>query len=80
MSVVFFFVSAQTQVFGQKKFSKSYPASKNIRLELSNRSGTVTVEGWNRDEVRISAVLGGLDSILGAVIAGIMKEAAWGRP
>jgi DUF4097 and DUF4098 domain-containing protein YvlB len=57
LSVVFFFVSAQTEVFGQKKFSKSYPATKNVRLELSNRSGTVTVEGWNKDEVRITAVL-----------------------
>jgi hypothetical protein len=57
LSVVFFFVSAHTEVLGQKRFSKSYPASKNIRLELSNRTGTVTVEGWNKDEVRISAVL-----------------------
>lgn len=57
LSVVFFFVSAQTLVFGQKKFSKSYPASKNVRLQLTNRSGTVTVEGWNKDEVRISAYL-----------------------
>lgn len=57
LSVVFFFVSAQNEVFGQKKFSKSYPATKNVRLELSNRSGTITVEGWNKDEVRISAVL-----------------------
>jgi hypothetical protein len=57
LSVVFFFVSAYTEVLGQKRFSKSYPASKNIRLELSNRTGTVTVEGWNKEEVRISAVL-----------------------
>jgi DUF4097 and DUF4098 domain-containing protein YvlB len=57
LSVVFFFVSFQSEVFGQKKFSKSYPATKNVRLELINRSGTITVEGWNKDEVRISAVL-----------------------
>lgn len=55
LSVVFFFVSFQDEAFGQKKFAKSYPATKNIRLQLTNRSGTVTVEGWNKDEVRISA-------------------------
>jgi len=43
--------------FAQKKFSRSYPASKNIRLQLTNRTGTVTVEGWEKDEVRISASL-----------------------
>ena len=57
LSVVFFFVCSETEAFGQKKFSKSYPASKNIRLQLTNRSGTITVEGWNKDEVRISAFL-----------------------
>jgi DUF4097 and DUF4098 domain-containing protein YvlB len=58
LSVVFFFVSA-SQVAAQspKKFSKSYPAAKNIRLELSNREGTVIVEGWDKDEVRITANL-----------------------
>ena len=57
LSVVFFFVSAESEVFGQKKFAKSYPATKNVRLQLTNRSGTVTVEGWNKDEVRITASL-----------------------
>lgn len=57
LSVVFFFVSFQSEILGQKKFSKSYPATKNIRLQLTNRSGTVTVEGWNKDEVRITASL-----------------------
>ncbi len=57
LSVVFFFVSAQTEVSAQKKFAKSYPATKNVRLQLTNRSGTVTVEGWNKDEVRITAYL-----------------------
>ncbi len=57
LSVVFFFVSAEMEVFGQKRFAKSYPATKNVRLQLTNRSGTVTVEGWNKDEVRIIANL-----------------------
>lgn len=57
LSVVFFFAFSESEVFGQKKFSKSYPASKNVRLQLTNRSGTITVEGWNKDEVQINANL-----------------------
>jgi len=41
----------------QKRFTRTYPAGQNVRLQLLNRSGTVTVEGWNRQEVSISAFL-----------------------
>jgi hypothetical protein len=41
----------------QKRFSRTYPANQNVRLHLLNRTGTVTVEGWNRNEVNISAYL-----------------------
>jgi len=57
LSVVFFFAAPNTEVFAQKKFSKTYPASKNVRLQLTNRTGTVNVEGWNRSEVSISAYM-----------------------
>jgi hypothetical protein len=57
LSVVFFFASNAQDVFAQKRFSKSYPASENIRLQLMNRSGTITVEGWNKKQVQISASL-----------------------
>ena len=59
LSVVFFFASsaATDEVSAQKKFSRIYPASKNVRLQLTNRSGEVVVEGWNRDEINISAYL-----------------------
>lgn len=39
----------------QKRFAKNYPAGKNVRLQLTNRTGTVTVSGWNRNEIRIVA-------------------------
>lgn len=39
----------------QHKVSRTYPARKNIRLQLANWSGSVTVEGWNRSEIRVSA-------------------------
>jgi len=57
LTVVFFFVSAAAEVSAQKKFSKSFPASKNVRLQLTNRMGTVTVEGWDKAEINISAYL-----------------------
>jgi len=57
MSVVFFMLSA-SPIEAQRRFSKSYPASgQSVRLELVNRSGTVTVEGWDRPEISITASL-----------------------
>lgn len=57
LSVVFFFALSASEVLGQKKFSRNYPAGQNVRLQLLNRTGTVTVEGWNRPEINISATL-----------------------
>lgn len=57
LSVVFFFAPAANEVSAQKRFSRTYPAVKNVRLQLLNRSGTVTVEGWDRPEISISAYL-----------------------
>lgn len=55
LSVVFLF--ALTDVSAQRRFSRTYPASREVRVTLYNRSGTVTVEGWNRQEVRVEAYL-----------------------
>jgi hypothetical protein len=55
LSVVFFF--APSSVHGQRRFSKNYPAANDVKLQLLNRSGFVTVEGWNRPEVNVSAYL-----------------------
>lgn len=57
LSVVFFFVTTASEVSAQKRFSKTYPTSKNVRLQLTNRSGTVTVEGWDKDAISISAYM-----------------------
>jgi DUF4097 and DUF4098 domain-containing protein YvlB len=56
MSVVLFFAFAGN-IDAQKRFSKTYPAGQNVRLSLMNRSGTVTVEGWDRDDINIAAIL-----------------------
>ena len=60
LSVVFFFVSflaAMPEILAQRKFSKTFPATKNVRLELTNRTGTVEVQGWDKDVIQISAYL-----------------------
>jgi len=59
LSVVFFFAAfaAPPEISAQKKFSKVYPASKNVRLQLTNRTGLVVVEGWDKEEINISAYL-----------------------
>lgn len=57
MNVVLFFGVSAESAFGQKRFSRTYPATKNVRLQLVNRSGTITVEGWDRQEISISAYL-----------------------
>jgi DUF4097 and DUF4098 domain-containing protein YvlB len=55
LSVVFLF--APGEATAQRRFSKTYPASRDVRVTLNNRSGTVTVEGWNRNEVQVQAYL-----------------------
>jgi hypothetical protein len=46
-----------SNVYGQQKLSKRYPAGKKVRIELKNISGTIIVESWNRDEIKLSATL-----------------------
>lgn len=47
------FVVAQAQ----QKLNKRYPGGKNVRVEVRNISGTVVVESWDRDEIRLSATI-----------------------
>jgi len=41
----------------QQKVSRRYPAGKNVRFELTNIAGTITVETWARDEIRVTATM-----------------------
>ena len=42
-------------VSAQQRMSKRYPASKNVRIELRNVFGTIWVESWDRDEIKLTA-------------------------
>jgi len=44
-------------VYAQRSVSKRFPAGKNVRVELKNISGKITVESWNREEIKITALL-----------------------
>lgn len=55
VALLVFSFSIAADVYAQKGFSKKYPARKNVRLQLSNLFGTIEVETWNRDEIKISA-------------------------
>ncbi|MBK8146808.1 MAG: DUF4097 family beta strand repeat protein [Acidobacteria bacterium] len=81
LSVVFFFANAAApELLAQKRFAKTYPAGKNVRLQLTNRSGTVTVEGWNKDQVQISAYLEAPaanivpQSLSGTILINVVKD------
>ena len=39
----------------QQRFSKHYPVGKNVHITLKNISGTITVESWNREEIKLTA-------------------------
>lgn len=54
---VLIFLLLTTAAFAQKSVSRRFPAGKNVRLELKNLSGTITVETWQRDEIKVTALM-----------------------
>ena len=57
VSLLAFSALSLSSVNAQQHMSKRYPAGKNVRIELKNISGTITVESWNRDEIKLTATL-----------------------
>ena len=57
VGVLLTLMSLSSTVVAQQKLSKRYPATKNVRIELRNISGTIVVESWNKDEIRLSATI-----------------------
>jgi hypothetical protein len=43
--------------YAQRSVTKKYPAQKNVRLEVRNISGTITVEAWEKNEISVTAKL-----------------------
>jgi hypothetical protein len=55
--LAFLIAVSATTAFAQQKVSRNFPAGKTVRLELKNLSGTITVETWQKDEIRITATM-----------------------
>jgi DUF4097 and DUF4098 domain-containing protein YvlB len=78
--VVFFLLSSFSASFAQSKFSASYPVNKTIRLQLTNRTGTVTVEGWDKKKIEISAFLEAPAAVIvpqnleGTIVINLVKD------
>src|SRR5213594_4313338 len=53
----FLVLIVSTSALAQQRVSRQFPAGKNVRLELKNLSGTITVESWARDEIKITATM-----------------------
>ncbi|HKV35765.1 MAG TPA: DUF4097 family beta strand repeat-containing protein [Pyrinomonadaceae bacterium] len=50
-------LSTAFAVNAQQQVSKRYPGGKNVRVELRNISGTIVVEAWNKNEIRLVATI-----------------------
>lgn len=57
LTALFLVFVIAASALAQQKVSRKFPAGKNVRLELKNLSGTITVETWARDEIRITAMM-----------------------
>ena len=56
LSLLLSFALTPSTVVAQQKFSKVYRTPRrNIRLQLTNRSGTIEIEGWDRNEIKVTA-------------------------
>ena len=77
---VVFLIMAIPSVYAQKRFSRTYPAASNVRLQLMNKTGTVTVEGWDRNEIQIIAAMEAPaatiapQSISGTIVIDLVRE------
>jgi hypothetical protein len=47
--------STALSALAQRSFSKTYPVRRDVRLVLINWSGSIKVETWDRNEIKISA-------------------------
>src|SRR5438477_4500281 len=54
---VYVTLAASSFALAQQKVSRRFPAGKNVRYELKNVTGTITVETWQRDEIMVTALM-----------------------
>lgn len=57
LPLLFVVAMSSMDVVAQKKITTVLPAGKSVKLQLVNREGTVTVEGWDKEQVQIVATV-----------------------
>ena len=57
VSSILIILAASSVALAQQKVSRRFPAGKNVRFELKNITGTITVETWQRDEILVTALM-----------------------
>src|SRR5215467_12056083 len=57
VGVIVALASLSLSAVAQQHLSKRYPVGQNVRVELRNISGTIVVESWNKNEIRLSATI-----------------------
>ena len=55
--MVFVVGAANVSAHAQSHYSKSFPARHNVRLRLTNWTGSIKVLAWDRDEIKVVAYL-----------------------
>src|SRR6185436_4806351 len=50
-------IALTSGAIAHQRVSRNFPVGKNVRLELKNISGTIPVETWKRDEIKITALM-----------------------
>lgn len=73
LAAVFVLVSSMPlQALAQKKtFSRRYPASRTVRISLKNGYGTILVQAWDREEIKLAA---DMDSSLARVVPEVSAD------
>jgi len=51
------FMSFAAEVSAQRTITKKYPASGNVRFEMKNISGSITIEAWERNIIEVAATV-----------------------
>lgn len=54
-ALVVLFLCLPADALAQRSFTRKYPAQKNVRFEMKNISGTITVEAWEKNEIQVTA-------------------------
>jgi len=50
-------LSFAAQASAQRTITKKYPAQRNVRFEMKNISGSITIEAWERNIIEVSATV-----------------------